>query len=125
MKNDESLQQLFYNLETKLLKPEIRHAPEEVARLLADNFIEIGSSGKVYTKKQIIEELAAETDLNISIEDFRILPLSDEIVLATYKAFISVDNIKAVSYSWRSSIWKFDGENWRMAFHQGTMVGSR
>ena len=122
MKNDESLQQLFYNLETKLLKPEIRHAPEEVARLLADNFIEIGSSGKVYTKKQIIEELAAETDLNISIEDFRILPLSDEIVLATYKAFISVDNIKAVSYSWRSSIWKFDGENWRMAFHQGTFI---
>jgi hypothetical protein len=60
MDQEDSMTHLFRELEERLLKPEVRSSPEAVAYLLADEFIEIGSSGTVYDKQQIIEALRGE-----------------------------------------------------------------
>ena len=122
MASDDSLYQRIYKLETSLHKLEIRHDPEKLKKLLADNFTEIGSSGKVYTKAQIIKELAGEANINISVHDFQIKLLSPEIILAIYIAEISISYNKSTKQSRRSSIWKYDGQAWRMVFHQGTSI---
>jgi len=51
---------LIRHLEEELLRPEIRRSADQVSRLLADEFIEFGSSGAIYDKCRIIEALQQE-----------------------------------------------------------------
>lgn len=112
---DRDIEELF-ELETSLHKKEIRNSPAAVAALLADDFIEFGSSGKVYDKPAIIELLRTETvapDQKITVENFVVRALSPNVALVTYLA-----SKRAL----RSSIWRFSDSRWEMIFHQGTRV---
>ena len=94
--------------------------PEEISSLLSENFIEFGSSGKIYNKKQTIEALNQGSEDQIVINDFKTTLLTGEVVLVTYTAvrtYIAGDrNIKSL----RSSIWKKLDGCWEIYFHQGT-----
>jgi hypothetical protein len=41
-------------LEQSLLTPTVRSSAEELDRVLSDDFLEFGSSGRAYTKEQVI-----------------------------------------------------------------------
>jgi len=112
--------QEIYELELRLLSREVRSSPEELDALLADGFVEIGSSGRLYTKDEIMRSLPDEAEAKFIVSDFAARPLSTGTVLATYK----VEKILAGGsvFSFRSSIWYFTGEGWQMIFHQGTMI---
>jgi hypothetical protein len=120
MKADETLAQRLYRLENHLLKPDVRRSSADVAALLADDFVEFGSGGRVYDRKAILEELATESPIQFSITDFRLLQLTPDIALVTYRATATMDGREGVSHSLRSSIWKRLDGSWRMIFHQGT-----
>jgi hypothetical protein len=47
--------ELIRRLEQELLLPEVRKSVTQVAALLAEEFVEIGSSGPIYHKQQIID----------------------------------------------------------------------
>ena len=51
---------LIRRLEDAPLVPEVRKAAQ-IAALLADEFVEIGSSGRIYGKDQIIGQLQQES----------------------------------------------------------------
>ena len=51
---------VFRELEEQLLDSTIRRSPKIVADLLADEFIEFGSSGAVYNKQTVIDALSKE-----------------------------------------------------------------
>jgi hypothetical protein len=121
MNAEESLEQQLYRLEKRLCQPEIRRSPDEVVKLLADDFVESGSSGRVYDKQSIIEELANEPGLQITMSDFKVVSLGPGIALATYRATVTEIGDVA-SHSYRSSIWKLIEGKWLMVFHQGTPV---
>ena len=55
-------------LELRLLDPAVRGTPEEVDRLLAAEFVEIGSSGSTNDKAATLAGLAAESDRNTAPE---------------------------------------------------------
>ncbi|MFD9627269.1 nuclear transport factor 2 family protein [Peribacillus muralis] len=115
MASEFSLKEQLRQLEEKLLKPEIRTSQKELNQLLADNFFEFGSSGKVlYKDERIGEEGIGEVKMTLS--DFEIHPMSEEIVLTTYRIF----NVVNKQHSLRSSIWKITDGSWKMIFHQGT-----
>lgn len=99
-------------LEMTLLRPETRGSPSELNRLLADGFVEFGSSGRVFTKAQVIAALDADpTSPEMPVlDDFQTRELAPDVVLATYRCGRSL----------RSSIWTHDGTSWRIVFHQGT-----
>ncbi len=97
-------------LEELLLTPAVRASRAELERLLADDFVEFGSSGRVYAKSEIIEALVQDPVSTASVSDFRLIVLSENAVLATYRSERAL----------RSSLWRREGENWRMVFHQGT-----
>lgn len=105
----------IYELELSLLEPAIRQSPDKLNELIADDFIEFSSSGKIYNKREVISALADEVPLEFSVENFSASKLSESVVLATYKA------ISPLGTSLRSSIWKKHEGKWKMAFHQGTM----
>ena len=57
MDNNNSLISEFRKLEELHLKPEIRASVEQMADLLVDDFVEFGSSGRIYTKSQVLKAM--------------------------------------------------------------------
>lgn len=108
----------IYELELALLQPAIRQSPQEMDKLIADEFIEFGRSGKIYNKKDVIQSCSTEETRNFMVEDFKISELSENVILATYK---TIENNVA---SLRSSIWKLFDHQWKIVFHQGTVLFS-
>ena len=107
--------QALRDLEERLLHPSVRASPDEVARLLADEFIEFGSSGRIYDKQQIIRLLQEEQgEAQLTLAEFSARGLSADTVLVTYRV--------VESRTMRSSIWSFQEGRWRMVFHQGTKI---
>ena len=59
-------------------------------------------------------------EVRMTLSDFEIHPLSEEIVLTTYR----ICNELNEQHSLRSSIWKIVDGDWKMHFHQGTKTQS-
>jgi hypothetical protein len=110
------------HLEEQLLRPEVRASVERVTALLADDFVEFGSSGQVFDKKQIIEALRTETATKRSLSDFESTLLSDNIALVTYRATRTSKAGERPVTTLRSSIWRLHDGQWQMVFHQGTLT---
>jgi hypothetical protein len=117
-----SLTDELLDLEKKLVDPDLRSTPEKLAPLLADDFIEFGSSGHAYDKKRILFLLRRQIPARLSIEEFRMIPLSDSAALVTYRAGTESTRTTASHYSLRSSLWVLRRGAWQMLFHQGTNV---
>jgi len=113
------LKEQLLQLEENLLQPEIRASKEELAKLLADEFFEFGSSGKVLYKDENISEMTL-SEVRMQLTDFEIHPMSDEVVLTTYRIY----NELTEQHSLRSSLWKLVDGHWKMHFHQGTKIVS-
>lgn len=106
----ENLEEHILNLEKKLMTYDY----EVLNDLLAEDFLEFGSSGKSFDKKTIIDSVSH--GIKFTVTDFKIKQLSSEVVLATYLTSRHNDNKRAL----RSSIWKLIDGKWKMVFHQGT-----
>jgi hypothetical protein len=114
---------LFLDLETQLHRKEVRNSKEKLSALLADDFVEFGSSGFKYNKTSTIDSLGKESiDLEISVEDFESKYLSNDVVLVTYKTSKINPDSGIRFQSLRSSIWKNNSGRWEMVFHQGTKI---
>lgn len=113
---------LIRGFEEALLNPSVRRSPEMIRELLADDFIEFGRSGGVYTKEDVARSLVAESiddQESLRAKDFTLRPLAAGILLLTYRSF-RLTNGTEHRHTLRSSIWKFIDGRWQMAFHQGT-----
>lgn len=107
-------------LELLLMDPAVRRAPDRVAELLAEDFQEFGSSGRVWTRETTLDLLKAETYSPPAVECFACGMLGDDVALVTYRAVRSNEATKARTVTLRSSIWIRTSGNWKMRFHQGT-----
>ena len=110
------MKQTIYNLETSLLSAQIRQSCEQLNKLIADDFMEFGSSGKIYNKNDVMESLPTEDTRKFTISCFEVKELSKDVMLATYKA------VENGAVSLRSSVWRLSDDIWQMVFHQGTIV---
>ena len=115
---------LLRRLEEELLKPEVRHSPDQVGDLLSDDFVEFGSSGGVFTKQQVIEALEHEgppdPTTRMSLVDFMARRLASDVILVTYRTIQDGSSGTRQASRLRSSIWKLIEGRWQMVFHQGT-----
>lgn len=109
-------------LEERLLDPAVRASPERAGELLADDFLEFGSSGRRYDKAQVLRTLASEAGdrPHFAISDFELKALAPDIALVTYRACADVSEGAETRQSLRSSLWLLRSGRWQMAFHQGT-----
>ena len=111
------LRRHLYDLEERLAGPAARISREEAEELLADDFFEFGSSGKVVDRDKVVSGIAMLSPNAWSIANFELTLLAEDIALVTYIATQS-----GRGSTLRSSIWKRAGGRWRMAFHQGTKI---
>ncbi|QWU45749.1 DUF4440 domain-containing protein [Bacillus sp. NP247] len=119
MKKNSELKKHLCELEEKLLEPKTRTAPEELDKLLADDFFEFGSSGNVWYKKDFVGGSGLSVR-EMTLSNFEIYSLSEGTVLATYR----VRDETRMQNPLRSSIWKLIDGKWQMFFHQGTLTKS-
>jgi hypothetical protein len=107
--------------ELALLDPSVRRHRDRVSALLAEDFIEFGSSGRVWTREIIIDLLANEEFQPTALEDFHCGRIADGVMLVTYRTVRPGVDGGAPTSTLRSSLWvrEASGE-WRIRFHQGT-----
>jgi hypothetical protein len=122
MQPDDSDIDTIRELEARLLRPEVRRYPEELSRLLADDFVEFGSSGHVYDKQSIIQALQQGPGARYTLQDLQVKPLGPGVVLATYVVARSTARERTAARSLRSSIWGRREGGWQIVFHQGTLA---
>jgi hypothetical protein len=114
------------SLEDQLLNPAVRRNSPLVASLLADDFVEFGSSGRVFDKSSIIEALRNEQTRPASLlSEFSLREISPTTILATYKASRPGPSGEITAQSWRSSLWIHLDGRWQLTFHQGTPIPSQ
>lgn len=112
----------MYALEASLLTPEVRASAQDLDRLIAEDFMEIGSSGTLYTKASVIEALLQESKhapLKWVMSHFEVHAVAEGLVLATFKTETTMPD-GTPRAALRASLWRQRGEAWRLVFHQGT-----
>ena len=115
------LYRLLISLETSLHSAQTRLSETELGKLLSDEFIEIGASGRTFNKKNILKRLPQETSNSIRAGNFKLRELSSGIIQITYHSCSQAKN-QQPRYTLRSSIWRNESSQWKMLFHQGTVT---
>ncbi|MEP6479237.1 MAG: DUF4440 domain-containing protein [Rhodoglobus sp.] len=99
--------------ERALLDPVIRSNRTVVERLLAADFTEIGRSGRLWTRAEIIEMLERDPGQVVEVTDFDGRHMNDGVVLVTYVA----NSVR------RSTLWRVsEAAECEALFHQGTPI---
>lgn len=105
-------------LEEDLWREETRFDIRYMTRLMAEDFIEIGRSGRIYDRASILAAPRQPIGAVIPLRNFRVRPLSDSVVQTTYDSCTKRDG--EALYAHRSSIWSYEDGSWKLRFHQGT-----
>jgi hypothetical protein len=107
-------------LEEALLDPAVRRNSARVATLLSKDFLEFGSSGRIWTREQTLELLATEDYTPLMMEDFKCDWISDNVALVTHRSAPTDAQSGIKSVALRRSLWVEESGDWRVRFHQGT-----
>jgi hypothetical protein len=102
-------------------RPEFGTSRADFARLMVEDYWEIGASGRRYERDPILDEMerryAAPHDDVWETSDFECRRLAPGVYLLTYKL---IQNRRRRTR--RSTIWHHTPEGWKIVYHQGTIM---
>jgi hypothetical protein len=110
------LQEHLHSLEERLLHPDREADRNDLMTLLAADFKEFCTSGRIYNVTQLEQALQSSTPRAATMSHFYVTPLGKGAALATYHV------TTATTTSHHSSIWVEREGKWQMLFHQGTIA---
>lgn len=111
--SDAELRDELFRLEAALAARDPDGIEGGLMRLIADDFVEFGRSGRVWTRDSLRRLLEAPPTAPMPIDRFEVVRLSDAVALVTYRGAMAN----------RSSVWVRRDGRWQMRFHQGTPIG--
>jgi hypothetical protein len=114
-----NLKEHLRELEEKHTRFEVRRSSDELGKILADDFFEIGSSGYIFTRQDCLKGGVVLTEM--TLHNYEIYHLADDVVLSTYFINDKTRNRNTL----RSSIWKLIEGKWQLYFHQGTITNQQ
>lgn len=114
----ESIETTVMKLERELLDPTARSDRHRLDALLADDFFEVGATGRSFGKADVLSRLPHESGITFTATDMQAYLLSPDVALVTYLA-IRTHAGEAI-HSKRSSVWVHSSHGWQMRYHQGT-----
>ena len=106
------------DLEESLWRSETRFDRARMEATFADDFFEIGRSGRIHTREACLALESQPIDIVLPLPDFEIRVLADGVVQITYTSLVTYDG--RLERGRRSSIWSRASGRWRLRFHQGT-----
>ena len=102
-------------------RAEFGTARADFERMTAEDFWEIGASGRRYSREFVLDELekryASPHEDVWETSDFRCQQLAKDLYLLTYTLLQDKTRLTR-----RSTIWRKTGGDWKIVFHQGTIV---
>ena len=101
------------SLERSLLSDDVRSDRPAVAALLHPDWCEIGRSGRLWTREQLLEAIGP-LDEPVSLDVVSISRIDDDTILLVWRA------LSEARSTLRSSVWVRVRGDWRQRFHQGT-----
>lgn len=105
-------------IEHRLWKRDSRFDPDQMDALFADDFFEIGRSGRRYSRSEMLFPATAAEDIPASLHAMQILPLDENLAQVLYQSELRYDD--GIQWAWRSSLWDRSSGQWQLRFHQGT-----
>jgi hypothetical protein len=117
---DDEINAHLMRCERALLDPAVRHDRAQVEALLAEDFQEFGSSGRVWDKQTIMGLLATEDYTPPTAEQMHCTRITADVALVTYRTVRIDSNTGTRTETLRSSLWIKESDKWHMRFHQGT-----
>jgi ribonuclease HI len=99
-------------MERSLLTDEVRSDPAAVAALLHPDWREVGRSGRLWTREELLDKIGPIDP--VGFEVVSVDRLGDDTILLLWRT--STDERSTL----RSSVWVRTGGQWQARFHQGT-----
>jgi hypothetical protein len=108
-------------LERDLLSPAVREDRGRLELLLHPDFVEVGASGRRWTRAAIIDELAATRAGPPVVEPLDVSDMAAHRV-APGAILVTFTTVRGGRRVHRSSLWVGGPDGWSVRFHQGTPV---
>ena len=115
------LERELRELEERHLRPDVRSSPEAMGDILAQEFVEFGSSGRIHDRATVIAALPGQALFQFRVDAFTVRALAPEVVLTTYRLSAWSRSEEQARVTLRSSVWVHRAGRWQMVFHQGTV----
>jgi len=100
-------------LERSLLTEQVRADRAAVAALLHPAWCEIGRSGRLWTREEMLESIGPLAE-PVGLEVVTVSRIDTDTLLLVWRA------VSAANSALRSSLWVRERGDWRQRFHQGT-----
>src|SRR5213080_2241093 len=88
---------MLFELEQRLAQVGRKLSADDASALIAEDFVEFGASGKIWSKAEIIAAMSQWAPIERMVENFSVRELSASICLVTYKV-IGVTKDRRNSY---------------------------
>jgi len=85
--------------------------------VLHPDFSEVGRSGRVFTRDEVLEMPHVEIRVNIPRESLTIVGIAPGVALVTYET-TPLESLHGAAL--RASIWLADGTRWLLRYHHAT-----
>ncbi len=99
-----------------------RDWPGGLGTLLDEAFVEVGASGRAWSRAEVVELLATDPPSAIELEDLVVERLADDVALVR---FVTEERGPTRRRARRASVWVRRDGTWRMRYHQGTVSDDR
>ncbi len=124
--NDSRLENILNELKVRepiFHHPELGTTRKDFENMIVPDYWEVGASGKRYGKDVILDELEKRYTSgymdNMEATDFHIRALSSDTYLLTYNLLEDKERKTR-----RTTIWQKTNSDWKIVYHQGTIVSS-
>ena len=93
--------------------------------LIADDYFEVGGSGRIYSRERVIETVVDRYDreepaVEYEVDEFEVRQIAPHMYLTTYT--LSQPDGHETRVTRRSTIWTASSGEWQVVYHQGTVV---
>ena len=110
------------SLEKALPEAQKKHDRDFYNRTLTDDFISIGTDGKVHPKSEIMGDFPSTQLAEYRIYNVQVVPLNDNAAVVTYDVIVRMVHYddETPRYQHVSSVWVKQGDQWKLKFQQAT-----
>jgi hypothetical protein len=112
---------------TSVLEAQKAKNPTALTRLLAHDFLQVGSDGHTYGSEEIVGDAKEGRLHEYQVYDARVVSIDDNSAIVTYNSVIHMpegDTGLAPRYQHISDLWVKQGEAWKLKFQQSTPLRS-
>jgi len=112
-------------LEVEMHQPHVRADRQKLLQLLHPKFFEVGRSGTVYSRANVLAEFSNHAQsYRVWSQDFQIERLTESLALLTYRSAHVADDGTLERHTQRASLWQCTEQGWQLRFHQGTPIAA-